>query len=103
MIDPTKQQLEVRDWRDHKLGQEGVYAYKDNGAVIVSKDAGKWHMSMSFRDRIPTYEELKEARYYFIYDHVTMGQLFPPKSQFVNVHPYTLHLWEVPGEGSIYF
>lgn len=66
--------------------------------IIVSKDAGNWHLSISHPAKIPPYEVLKKARYRYLPNDVTMAQLFPPKEQFVNIHPYCLHLWEIPTE-----
>lgn len=63
-------------------------------AVIVSKDAGLWHMSISRKDRLPTYDELKDARYQYMPDVKYAVQIFPPKEDFVNLHQFALHLWE---------
>jgi hypothetical protein len=63
--------------------------------IIVSIDDGLWHLSISTHDCSPSYNEIKEARYKYIPDDVTMAQLFPPKSEFVNIHPYCHHLWEI--------
>lgn len=66
-----------------------------------------WHLSMSHRSnlngpnglpipgRIPTWEEIKEARYRFCPDEVYMAMILPPKSEYVNLHPTTMHLHEV--------
>lgn len=62
--------------------------------VIISKDAGLWHMSMSRKDRLPSYDELKIARYQFFPDVDYMVQIFPPEKDFVNMHQFTLHLWQ---------
>lgn len=64
---------------------------------FVTKDGGKWHLSISHKNRLPTYEELKDARYRFCPDVKYMAQIFPPKEEFVNIHPYCLHLWEIDG------
>jgi len=66
--------------------------------VIVSKDNDLWHLSISTASASPSYNEIKEARYRFIPDNVTMAQIFPPKAEFVNLHPYCHHLWEIQGE-----
>ncbi len=63
--------------------------------VIVSKDNGKWHLSISCKNNQPSYKEIKEARYRFLPDDITVAQIFPPKSEFVNLHPYCHHLWEI--------
>ena len=63
--------------------------------IIISIDVGKWHLSISTRDASPSYKEIKEARYKYIPDDVIMAQLFPSKKDFVNLHPYCHHLWEI--------
>ena len=63
--------------------------------AIISKDLGRWHMSISCSDRHPTWEEIKQARYDLLPDDIFMVQILPPKKYFVNVHPHTFHLWEL--------
>ncbi len=74
--------------------------------VIVGKEDGWWHLSISHRrnrdlkpGRYPTWDEIKEARYRFCPDDKVMGQLLPPKAEWVNVHDTTFHLWEIRKEG----
>jgi hypothetical protein len=64
--------------------------------IIVGRSASGWHMSISCGDRYPTWDEVAKARYELILDGVTMAMLLPPEAEFVNVHPTTLHLWEIP-------
>ena len=63
--------------------------------VIVSIDAGLWHLSISTRNCSPSYKEIKQARYTYIPDELYMAQIFPPKADFVNLHPFCHHLWQV--------
>lgn len=63
--------------------------------IIVSKDGGLWHLSISAKDRLPTYEELKAARYKYMAGCRYVAQIFPPPEEFVNLHPNVLHLWEL--------
>lgn len=63
--------------------------------VIVTIDDGKWHLSISTPYCSPSYKEIKEARYRFIPDDVYMAQIFPPVSEFVNIHPYCHHLFQI--------
>lgn len=78
--------------------QEGVFR-DGEFAVIVSIDAGFWHMSISHPSRYPTFDEIRDARYKYVPDEVTMAMLFPPKAEYVNVHPNCFHLWQIK-EGS---
>lgn len=72
---------------------------------------GGWHLSISHRrsvvdpftgrpvpGRIPTWEEIRDARYDLVPDDVTMAMLLPPSSEYVNVHVTTMHLHEVGGD-----
>lgn len=66
--------------------------------ILVTKDFGKWHLSISREDRSPSYDEIKEARYALLPDDITMAQIFPPKKEFVNFHPYCHHLFEIDSD-----
>lgn len=55
-----------------------------------------WHFSISCESRNPTWEEQRDARYALIPDGVYMVQILPPKSQYVNVHPFCFH-WHEAG------
>lgn len=74
--------------------KEGTFKM-DNCAVIVSIDAGKWHLSISKKNESPSYDEIKKARYKFLPDNIYAAQIFPPKNEFVNIHQYCHHLWEL--------
>ena len=74
--------------------KEGVFQ-EDELIVFVTRDAGLWHLSVSHHNRLPTYEELKRVRYKFMPNGVLVAQIFPPKEDFVNLHPNVLHLWEL--------
>lgn len=63
--------------------------------IIVGHSTSGWHLSMSCGRRYPTWDELAKARYELIPDDVTMAMLLPPQAEYVNLHPTTLHLWEV--------
>lgn len=62
--------------------------------VMVGLESG-WHLSISHPKRLPTYDEVKEARYKFLPDNAHMAMIFPPKSEFVNVCETCFHLWEI--------
>ena len=74
--------------------QEGSFK-KGECTVIVSKDAGLWHMSIAHPNRYPTWDEIKDARYEFLPDNINAAMLFPPKKEYVNLHPNCFHLWEI--------
>ena len=66
--------------------------------VGCSKEIG-WHMSISHvgkngkpTRRLPYWEEIRDARYEFIPDEFHMVMILPPKKEYVNLHPTTMHL-----------
>lgn len=63
--------------------------------IIVSKEHGKWHLSISCKDRYPVWQEIKQARYELLPDQCMMAMLLPPKEEYVNLHQNTFHLHEI--------
>lgn len=51
------------------------------------------HVSVSLPDRCPTWEELCHIKHLWWREDETVLQYHPAASRYVNVHPYTLHLW----------
>jgi hypothetical protein len=71
-------------------------------SVFVGREPDGFHLSISHRTndhppqpgRYPTWDEIVEARYEFCPGAMTMVMYLPPKSEYVNVHETTFHLWE---------
>jgi hypothetical protein len=98
--------------RKHKMhgpddGIEGVYVFrhpKQTGIYfqVVASDGYGWeHVSVvlravdngTFIQRCPTWAEMCYIKDLFWEDNETAVQYHPAKSEYVNVHPYCLHLW----------
>jgi len=86
--------INSKKYKNSVRKQPLIFSEKDI-RVIVSIDANRWHLSASCSDRLPTYHEMKKLRYEHIPDKAQMAMIFPPKSEFVNVHENCLHLWEI--------
>jgi hypothetical protein len=85
--------------------------YGNNGAFIVpgpemqklfciASDYEAWeHVSISLvsKKRIPTWTEMCHVKDLFWQEEETVIQYHPPKSEYVNCHPATLHLWRPIG------
>jgi len=74
---------------------------KDGMIRVIASDAldtGWEHVSVSIEgaDRCPTWEEMSRVKDLFWGEEELVVQLHPPKSQYVNYHPYCLHLWRCP-------
>lgn len=69
----------------------------------VSDGLGWEHVSVSITStarqvtRCPTWEEMCYVKSLFWDDEEPVMQLHPPKSMWVNNHPYCLHLWRPIG------
>lgn len=70
--------------------------------IIVTIDAGLWHLSISTPTASPSYEELKKARYKYMPGDIFVGQVFPPMKYFINCHPYCHHLWQIEEKPHFY-
>lgn len=64
------------------------------GLLIIATSAGGWdHVSVSRKDRCPTWEEMELIkRIFFERDECAM-QLHVPVKEHINNHPYCLHIW----------
>ena len=64
-------------------------------AQLICENLEDWeHVSVSSKERCLTWEEMCEVNdLCFDEEEVTM-QLHPKKSEYVNIDPYTLHIWK---------
>ena len=51
------------------------------------------HVSVSVRNRCPNWQEMCFVKGLFWDEEDTVMQLHPPRSKWINNHPYCLHLW----------
>lgn len=83
-----------------EMGNASVYQWGNTRALVeLHRLPYGWHISVSCPKRLPTYDEIKSARYSLAPAGVTMAMIFPPPEEFVNLHPNCLHLYEIPGDG----
>ena len=95
-----------RELREVPLGlppglvEPGTKAYRMGPCQIMCSHSERfgWHLSISRLDRLPSWEEARDARYALIPDEVTMALLLPPKAEYINVHEFCLQMHQVPGE-----
>jgi hypothetical protein len=67
--------------------------------VIASTGLGWDHVSVSLKNRTPTWEEMDFIYRLFFRDDETVMQLHVPASTKVNLHNYCLHLWRPTASG----
>lgn len=61
--------------------------------VIASSGEGWDHVSISLPGRCPTWSEMSAFKDLFFEPEDAVMQLHPPVSDYVNLHPFCLHLW----------
>src|SRR5262245_60535363 len=80
----------------------GCRAYRFGScSVIVGIEEGRWHLSIAHPSRYPTWDEIRDARYRFIPNEVTVAMILSPKEQYVNMHENCFHLHEIEDEKQI--
>jgi hypothetical protein len=79
--------------------QNGCFLYQspvnrnDVLRLIVGSGHGWDHISISVKDRCPTWDEMDWVKRLFFKDNEVAFQLHVKPTDHVNRHPYTLHLW----------
>ena len=86
---------------DESFGNNGMFivSLKHQQKLLVrASDGGGWeHVSVSRRDRCPTWDEMCQVKEMFWDDEDCVIQYHPPKSEWVNNHPNCLHMWRPIG------
>ncbi len=77
----------------------GMYKSRDGLAVIVScsveEDGKPWiHLSVSRKKSIPTWVDLVNVKEIFMGKDALAIQILPPRSEYINVHEFCLHLYQ---------
>jgi hypothetical protein len=75
-------------------GDDGFACRINHLHVVVSWGDGWEHVSVSLHHRCPTWDEMVFVKSLFWSDDECVIQYHPPKSEYVNCHPYCLHLWK---------
>ena len=92
-------------YSDSSFGNNGAFAIllktkagTRKFTLLASDGAAFEHVSVSLPDRCPTWGEMCKFKDMFWDDDDCVMQLHPPKSEYVNNHPYCLHLWRPIGQ-----
>ena len=89
---------------DERFGNNGCFVlphFNDKSALrfnVIAADGAGWeHVSVSLKGRCPTWEEMCWVKAIFWDETDWVLQFHPPESEYVNNHPYCLHLWRPIG------
>lgn len=90
-----------RPWREMQRRLDGaLYLNELTGQSVIltleEHDGRKWlHVSTAFQNRLPTWMELRAVKDLFVGRDREAMQILPPEKEYVNIHPYCLHLWSL--------
>ena len=89
-----------KDWVEHPAlfpGQKLFIRFTGLRVIVqdhIYQDGNKWsHVSTSHKNKLPTYKEMCLVKKLFIGDDKKAIQVFPEKSDHVNIHEFCLHLF----------
>lgn len=72
-----------------------VHTFKGSDKALVSftRVIGWEHLSVSFPNKIPSWEVMNEMKEMFFKDDEDAFQYHPKKENYINNNEYTLHIW----------
>lgn len=68
-------------------------------AVVFSWGGGWDHVSVSMKNQCPTWEEMCEVKQMFFRPEETTWEYHPSELEYVNNHPFCLHMWRLQQPG----
>jgi len=98
---PEKYRLLKGQYRSTILdGNNGAFSINRGRTVIyiIASDGLGWehvsvHCTSENKDRTPTWSEMCFIKDMFWDEEDIVIQFHPPKSEYVNMHKFTLHMW----------
>jgi hypothetical protein len=90
------------DLVDHMAGTESAAycrCYRlGECTVIVTREFGRWHLSIAHPARYPTWHEITQARYRLLPADATIAMLLPPQYEYINIGKHVFQMIEIPRE-----
>lgn len=84
---------------DGGCGRLYLNGTKGEPMIVVWSFSGGWeHVSVSYRHKMPTWDEMCRVKDLFWHEEETVVQFHPKKSEYVNNYPFCLHLWRKLGQ-----
>jgi hypothetical protein len=83
-----------------EISEDGGFAYaflpgSTKPLLVIFSWGGGWdHVSVSHKSKCCTWDEMCAIKNIFFSDDECVVQYHPPRSEYINNHPYCLHLWK---------
>lgn len=77
-------------------GNNGLFVipFESYELQVIASDGGNWeHVSVSMKNRTPSWKQMCFIKDLFWGEDDTVIQYHPAKSEYVNNHEHCLHLW----------
>jgi hypothetical protein len=85
----------------NREGRRHALSTREHSAVplkVIASDGEGWeHVSVSLPTRCPTWAEMAFIKSLFWDGADCVVQFHPPETEYVNNHPFCLHLWKPTG------
>jgi len=100
---PCKNRVKTgRFGSDNSYGNNGMFLFRQKknkpDLTVIASDQLYWeHVSVSTPNRTPTWEEMCMLKDKFWGKDDCVVQYHPPESEYINNHPFCLHMWRPIG------
>lgn len=75
--------------------KDGIMGFiKTRTSFVFSWHEGWEHLSVAFKDRTPTWDEMCQYKDIFFEKDECCVQYHPAESEYVNIHEHCLHIWK---------
>ena len=101
VLDQTVEANRMMPYSTASDGLNGAFCFfrLNQKLMVIISDGGGWdHVSVSLKNRCPTWDEMCFIKDLFFEPDETVVQFHPKQSEYVNNHPYCLHMWRKQGQ-----
>lgn len=96
----VERQMSAAGLNQYNMLEARAYSTDNGLTVIVGRDTthhgSLLHVSISRRDRYPTWGEIKAVREVFYSPDIDVMMVMPKRADYVNLHKNCFHLWQTP-------
>jgi len=94
-FEEIRQDRRFQRYQDAIDGGSGWVTIHGKVFHVVYSNGGGWdHVSVSLKNRCPTWEEMCTIKDMFFNPNECCIEYHPAKKDYVNLHPYCLHIWK---------
>ena len=93
-IDDIKKDKRIQVKQSGNDGFNGWITIRGQMIFFICSWGGNWdHVSVSLTNRCPTWDEMCKIKDIFFRPNECCVEYHPAEKDYVNLHPYCLHIW----------